>query len=343
MLKLRPVVHVSRALRLPVWPVWSGVLCWATGAVGLTGLSDVLEARWGGRVRPMQLPVAGCDPFLMLVHHRHTFAACDPIRPLSALVMPEGFPAHPHRGFQTVTFVLEGGMRHRDSAGVKMTYRGGSVQWLSAGRGVLHEEMWAHEAGPRQELYQIWVNTPHAHKLDPPRVQLLGDATVERGEGVTQAPLPVTEVDGVRLTVISGACRGLRSPVETASPVTLLRLQWSAPATFTWDELPPDHTAMCFVRSGVVAVSGQRVGSGELAHLGPGGARVTWEAGPGADVLVLTGAPLREPVALGGAMVMSSQAEVDEAWRDFRAGRFGQPWPHRADDAAWLAALERSG
>ena len=339
----RPLASVSRHLRLPVWPVAGGVAGWASEAVGLTGLSRAMERRFGGRVTPMQLPTAACDPFLMVVHHRHTFSPWDPLRPLSAMVLPEGFPAHPHRGFETVTYVLEGGMRHRDSVGAKMTYRSGSVQWLTAGSGVLHEEMW--ERGVRkQELYQIWVNLPRAHKWDAPEIQLLGPADVE-GEGIRQAPLPVGEPDGVRLTVLAGSCNGVTSPVRTRSPLALVRVEWPAPGDFVWDELPSAHTALFFVRSGSVDVAGGTVGAGELAIFARGAdlpARIRLTArSADTDVLLLTGAPLGEPVAMSGSMVMNTAAEVEQADRDMRAGVFGAGWSHAASDAEWRATLRR--
>ncbi|MBA2320929.1 MAG: pirin family protein [Deltaproteobacteria bacterium] len=342
---VRPLAEIVRPMRLPVWPVGSGLLSWASERVGLPGVARALEKRWGGRVTPMQLPVEASDPFLLVVHHRHTFSAWDPIRPLSALVMPEGFPAHPHRGFETVTFVLEGAMRHRDSTGVKMTYEAGSVQWLTAGRGVLHEEMWAHTAGaPHQELYQIWVNLPRARKLDEPQIQLLGPADLAAGaDSVSQAPLPVAAVDGVTVTVLAGSCRGVTSPVVTRSPMTLLRLSWAAPGAFAWDELPRAHTALFFVRSGAVEVSGKRVDAGNLACFARGGggtARLGFTAlTADTDVLLLTGAPLGEPVAMGGSMVMNTAAEVERAHRDYREGRFGPGWAHTASDEEWMATV----
>jgi redox-sensitive bicupin YhaK (pirin superfamily) len=341
----RPLADVTRSLRLPVWPVVAGVAGWLCEAVGLGGLEAALERRFGGRVQPMQLPLGASDPFLMLVHHVHTFSPWDPLRWLSALVLPEGFPAHPHRGFETVTFVLEGGMRHRDSAGVKMVYRSGSVQWLTAGRGVMHEEMW--EPGVRrQELYQLWVNLPRDHKGDPPQIQLLGPAEVET-PGIPHHPLPVEEIDSVRLSVLAGTCRGVTSPVRTRSPLGLIRVEWTAPGDFVWDDVPTTHTVLCFVRSGAVSIGGRLVRRGELATFARGSPLQTrirltaFEAST--DVLLLTGAPLHEPVAMGGAMVMNTAAEVEAAHEDLRRGRFGPSWPPSVADDEWRAILRGDG
>lgn len=336
----RPLAGVTRAPRLTVWPIAGGLAGWLVQLLGLERLAAAVERRFGGRVQPMQLSGAS-DPFLMLVHHVHTFSRWDPVRWLSAFVLPEGFPAHPHRGFETVTFVLEGAMRHRDSAGVKMVYRSGSVQWLTAGRGVLHEEMW--DPGERrQELYQLWVNLPRDHKWDAPEIQLLGHADVET-PGIPQHPLPVGEVDGVRLSVLAGTCHGLVSPVRTRSPIGLVRLEWTAPGAFVWDDVPATHTALVFVRSGAVAIDGRTVRRGELATFARGGtlpARLRLESSEaGTDVLLLTGAPLGEPVAMAGSMVMNTAAEVDAAYVDLRQGRFGQSWSPHASDAAWRATI----
>lgn len=338
----RPLDEVVRPLRLPVWPVASGLACWASEAVGLAGLARAIERRYGGRVTPMQLPRA-CDPFLMLVHHRHTFSRWDPLRPLSALILPEGFPAHPHRGFETATYVLEGGMRHRDSTGVKMLYTGGSVQWLTAGRGVLHEEMWDTRARTH-ELYQLWVNLPRAHRWDAPEIQLLGPAEVDAPADapIARHPLPTGERDGVRITALAGACRGVRSEVRTRSPMAVARLEWLVDAPFDWDEVPPAHTAVLYVRSGQVDAGGQAVNAGGWARFARGPevpAPIRLTARAGTDALLLTGAPLGEPLAIGGSVVMSTDAEVADAHRDVAAGRFGRPWPPSASDADWRASL----
>jgi redox-sensitive bicupin YhaK (pirin superfamily) len=333
---VRRVLHRSRPPRLPVWPVAAGVTAWAAERLGLTGWAASIEDRFGGRVTPMSLPPEA-DPFLMLVHHTHSFSPFDPLRPLSALILPEGFAAHPHRGFETATYVIEGGLRHRDSAGVKMVTGSGSVQWLTAGRGVLHEEMWA--PAPRQELYQLWVNLPARHKFDAPRIQLLGEGSVEGG-AVDRAPLTVIERPGLRLTLLCGALAEARAATETRSPMAVARAEWSDAATWAWAEVPADHTALLYVRRGSVQVGGELVSAGELAVLAPG--RLELAGAAGADAMVMTGEPLREPIARGGSWVMNTAAQVQQADEDWRAGRFGAPWPPSASDAAWRAAIGRS-
>merc|ERR1719327_2259291 len=166
-------------------------------------LGAFLEDRFGGRVCPMMLDKQDDSPFLLMVHHRHSFNFLDPFRYLfRSVFMPEGFPAHPHRGFETVTYVLRGGLVHRDSFGVKKSYGAppesdgsgehAAVQWMTAGRGLLHEEMWRTGDtwdSTEQELFQIWVNLPASAKMVPPRMQMLREATEqERGEAAGAAP-----------------------------------------------------------------------------------------------------------------------------------------------------------
>jgi redox-sensitive bicupin YhaK (pirin superfamily) len=204
-------IRVERMVRLPVWPVWAGVIDFFVGWIfGPQAGSKLEQYVLGGRVCPMQFDGTKTSPFLLLVHHHHNFWKWDAIfRKLSAFVLPEGFPAHPHRGFTTLTYFLPpdteggnanananagggGGFVHRDSIGVKQTYGSkgsykNQAQWLFTGRGMLHEEMFdflqndlgkkdKQDYNSRYELYQLWVNVPGTHKLDPPRVQLLREA-----------------------------------------------------------------------------------------------------------------------------------------------------------------------
>jgi len=229
-------IRVERIPRLPVWPVWAGVVDFFVGWIfGAEAGSKLEQYFLGGRVCPMQLDGTSTSPFLLLVHHHHNFWKWDAIfRKVSAFVLPEGFPAHPHRGFTTLTYFLPddegkggGGFVHRDSIGVKQTYGSkGSykhqAQWLFTGRGMLHEEMFDHvqndlgEDNPsynsRYELYQLWVNVPGVHKLDPPKVQLLrtceddghGDEEPDAMPRVATSKTMASSVMGERLTTTCG-------------------------------------------------------------------------------------------------------------------------------------------
>jgi hypothetical protein len=182
----RTVDRVEKFARLPVWPVWNGVLIFLVSKVFGDELAAKLENAIGGRVCPNFFVPERTSPFIMLVHHCHSFAPWDPLRYIQRTFFPEGFPAHPHRGFVTVTYFLKGGFEHRDSMGVKQMYGAEKrhadkhTQWLMTGAGMLHEEMFdiSSEDGflrpSSQELYQLWLNVPAAHKMDNPRVDLLG-------------------------------------------------------------------------------------------------------------------------------------------------------------------------
>ena len=156
------VQSITRPPRLPVWPVFPGVILSILDLLRLpTSLSASLESTaFGGRVAPIQFdPPSATSPYVLLVHHRHRFPSFFPwskiVRWATSLVLPEGFPAHPHSGFETLTICLKGGMKHRDSYGLKQTYGASSssgcwAQWLKAGRGVLHEEFWDLGQGEEQ-------------------------------------------------------------------------------------------------------------------------------------------------------------------------------------------------
>ena len=237
--------------RLPVWPAWFGIVYILLDLlVGKPNVGAWLEDRFGGRVCPMIFrDTAASDPFLLVAHHRHSFNAFDPFRYLFRFLLPEGFPAHPHRGFETVTYVLRGGLVHRDSLGVKKSYgapkdsdgsgEDAAVQWMTAGSGILHEEMWRTGdvwESSDQELFQIWVNLPQTDKYASPRMQMLGRPDSENSlsaaklggmltEVHERGPVPtVKPVPGVSIRIIAGEADGVRSPVETFSDLAILHV-----------------------------------------------------------------------------------------------------------------------
>lgn len=226
-----------------------------------------------------------------------------------------GFPQHPHRGFETVTYMLDGRMRHKDNHGNEGVLVPGSVQWMTAGRGIVHSEMPEQEEG-RMRGFQLWVNLPSKEKMTAPKYQEYGP---DRFPEVEAAP-------GVRAKVIAGEVAGVRGPIEQpATSPTYLDLQLGAGDRYQ-HALPPGHTVFAYVYEGSARFGeGQdaaTVQAGELVVFGEGDL-VAMEGRDAATRLILVaGQPLREPVARYGPFVMNTQEELRQAFADFQAGRF---------------------
>lgn len=223
-----------------------------------------------------------------------------------------GFPDHPHRGFETITVMLEGRMRHRDSAGHEGLLESGGVQWMTAARGVIHSEMPEQEDG-RMEGFQFWLNLPAADKMGAPWYR---DFTADE--------IPQWRGEGASARVIAGSAMGVQARVERAATQPLiLDLQLEAGAHFA-QPLPPTHNAFVYVHRGELAVGTQSVPTGRMAILANAADRdgVLLEASPqGARALLVAGRPLAEPIAQYGPFVMNTQAEILSALEDYRTGR----------------------
>jgi len=258
--------------------------------------------------RPFPIPGQELvDPFLLLDH-------MGPVdQPPGQAV---GTPEHPHRGFETVTYLLEGEMEHRDSLGNRGTLGPGDTQWMTAGRGVIHQEGPTdrfRRDGGRLHGVQLWVNLPAADKMIAPAYQDLTAAAVARVE-----PAP-----GVVARVVAGDAFGVSGPGRTHTPITYTHLTLDAGAVAR-TALPTDHTVLVYPMVGSVVVGSRPLAEAELGVLGPGDdVELTGppDGGP-SEVLVLSGRPLREPVARHGPFVMNTRAQLMEAVEDFQAGRF---------------------
>ncbi|HET6724847.1 MAG TPA: pirin family protein, partial [Gammaproteobacteria bacterium] len=248
-----------------------------------------------------QLP--DLDPFLML----------DEFRSDDANDYIAGFPNHPHRGFETVTYMLAGRMRHGDNQGNSGLLTAGSVQWMTAGRGIVHSEMPEQEDGLMWG-FQLWVNLPAKDKMTAPRYQ-----------DIPPEEIPVVEAaDGARVKVVAGEVNGVTGPVSAVAtqPIYLdIELQPGASYSAT---LPPAHNAFIYVYEGAadVGAPAERTARGELAVLGPGEqVTVTASGDASARLLLVAGQPLNEPVARYGPFVMNTERQIHEAVADFQAGR----------------------
>ena len=226
-----------------------------------------------------------------------------------------GAPDHPHRGFETVTYMLDGTMEHQDSAGHGGTLGPGDVQWMTAGRGIVHSEMPSaamRERGGRMHGFQVWVNLPARDKLIAPRYQEIPRARIPEA----------TTPDGLaRVHVVAGEALGAKAVIDTRTPIAYLHWILS-PGAVVDVPVPAAHAAYVYVFEGAVRVGGREVKDGQLAVLGEGDG-VRLDASERAQALLLSGVPLREPVVQYGPVVMTTEAEIAQAIEDYRAGRLG--------------------
>ncbi len=244
------------------------------------------------------------DPFLLL----DAFRSDDPDDYIA------GFPPHPHRGFETVTYLLAGCMQHRDSAGHAGILRAGGVQWMTAGRGIEHSEM------PRQENgllsgFQLWVNLPAGQKMEPPRYQEYEPE---------QIPLEQHD-DGTAIRVIAGTTSGgTQGPVHqiTAQPIYF---DVTLPADVRFEEaIPKGHNAFVYLIEGELKIGDAAVESHILAVLSDGTSLQADAGADGARFLLIAGKPFNEPVARSGPFVMNTPEEIQQAYSDYRRGDFGR-------------------
>jgi hypothetical protein len=243
------------------------------------------------------------DPFLML----DAFGTDNPEDYIG------GFPDHPHRGFETVTYMIAGRMRHRDSAGHEGLLQNGGVQWMTAGRGVIHSELPEQEDG-RMEGFQLWLNLPAKDKMRAPWYRDIQDAEIPR----------FATADGAQARVIAGKSHGVDGAMqrEVTEPI-YLDIEIPAGASFA-QPLPASHNAFVYVYRGAVDVGGTPVPAQRMAILANGADRdgVVLKATADARVLIIAGKPLGEPIAQYGPFVMNTKDEIYEAVQDYQAGKF---------------------
>jgi redox-sensitive bicupin YhaK (pirin superfamily) len=330
---IRSVASIGSNVAIPVWPTWGG-----------------------GRVVPVSLGGPDHDPFLLLAHHKHWFDPRDPLRkPFQTVgkvlglpyVDVEGFSMHPHRGFDILTYILDGsdGFRHRDSLGKSTKiYRGGCAQWMRTGAGVLHEEFWETRDDRRTniELFQVWVNLPAKQKLDVPHIQYVGTNTEfpwlehNANEGVHVRDIGATldaslivdpnqDKDTSETKTVVNQRPAVNMLHVTIKPGT----QWEAPVS-------NDHSAVVYVREGAATfpLSLTKDYSSQKEQTANALQTATFRADGNSivisnrdrkkdlDFLLLAGSPLREPVVLGGPIVMNSEEELNDAYRQLSNGTF---------------------
>jgi quercetin 2,3-dioxygenase len=247
------------------------------------------------------------DPFLLLDH----FASTNP-RDYEA-----GFPLHPHRGMETVTYVLRGEVKHRDTLGNSGSIGAGDVQWMTAGRGIMHEEM--PQVRPEGiDGFQLWVNLPAKLKLTKPRYQDIRSDVIPE----------IKKEGGTRIRVITGTIDGVRGPVTgiAADPI-YLDVFVPAGATFV-QSIEPGHSAFAYVFEGEASFGGTNAGDGtklvspRLAVLGDGDHITVTTGGMPVRFLLVSGKPLHEPIARYGPFVMNTEEEIERTLQELRQGTF---------------------
>lgn len=245
------------------------------------------------------------DPFLMLDHF-----GPDVVQPGEQ----GGLNPHPHRGFETVTIMLEGVMEHQDSQGNRGLIGPGDVQWMTAGRGVVHAEYREAEfarRGGRLHGIQLWVNLPRAHKMHEPRYQDLGAGRI-----------PVVALAGGEVRVIAGAYQAACGPARTLTDLAVLHVKLEAGGG-TEIPVPPGWSAGAYVIRGAVIGGGERIGERELGVFSTEAGAIELTAQAPSDVLLLAGAPIAEPVVSWGPFVMNTRQEIVQAQHDYALGKMG--------------------
>jgi len=228
-----------------------------------------------------------------------------------------GEPDHPHRGFETVTYILDGAIEHKDSVGNHGRIDAGDVQWMTAGSGVIHSEMPAAEIvrdGGRLHGFQLWVNLPRRDKMMKPRYQELRAAEI---------PTATSNDGKVTVTVIAGESLGTRASIDTRTPIMYLHVRLAAGARFT-QPVPATYNAFAFVIGGEAAFGDRVARENDAVLFDRDGDEVAIASERGAELLLIGGVPLDEPIARYGPFVMNTAGEIRQAMLDYQTGRFGE-------------------
>ena len=242
------------------------------------------------------------DPFLLFDH----FAFNDPKEgPLA------GFPTHPHRGIETVTYMLSGQVRHRDSLGNHGVIEAGDVQWMTAGRGILHEEM--PRLGEQNTIFgfQLWVNLPAAQKMSEPRYQ-----------EVKEEQIPVVQQPGVQVRVVAGTYNGIQGPVhEIAADPLYMDIQLEPHADFT-HAVPKGHTVLVYIFDGSGSTQEEVLEAPLMIHYDDGDSINIHSGAEGLRFMLMAGAPFKEPIVPYGPFVMNTREEIRQTLDELKNGTF---------------------
>lgn len=250
------------------------------------------------------------DPFLLL-HH------ADIKVPQHKPVSQSGVGPHPHRGFSPVTFIFKGGVHHRDSRGNNNVIYAGGTQWMNAGMGIIHSERPPHdifELGGRQEIIQLWVNSPAAHKMDQPHYHPL---TAE------ETPTIISTDGLATIHIIAGELAGVKGKIPTLSPVNTFTAEFKKGGKYNFT-IPANHNAFIYLLDGKVNINDNHAIDGKYAAVfNNDGSGFEVEALEDSRFFIGTGKPLNEPVASHGPFVMNNETQIMESFRDYKMGKMG--------------------
>jgi redox-sensitive bicupin YhaK (pirin superfamily) len=274
---------------------------------------DIADLQTWRALPTRALPMGALDPFLLLNHHGHQ------VYPPNNAGLP--FGPHPHRGFETVTFILAGSLLHRDSTGFESVIGSGGVQWMTAARGLIHAELSPPEfraRGGELEILQLWLNLPARLKMGEPRYV-----------GRSRAEIPEVSAGegGVRIQAVSGEWEGRKGAFDSMTDVSLAVLRL-APGARLEADVPLARTPFLYCVRGELAVNGAEASARQLVEFAPdaeaAGRRIAIEARSEATVLFGHGEPFGDPVVAYGPFVMNAEAEIRQAVEDYRRGKLGQ-------------------
>lgn len=242
------------------------------------------------------------DPFLLFDHFAFNNPLEGPIR---------GFPMHPHRGIETVTYMLDGSVNHRDSLGNSGLIGPGDVQWMTSGRGILHEEMPRRGESGGIYGFQLWVNLPADKKMTQPRYQEVSSSTI-----------PVVEKEGATIRLVTGELDGTRGPVtEIAASPLYMDVKLAPAASFSFP-VPRGHTALAYVFEGAGEFRNEVVESVSMVVFNDDGDQIEVKSETGVQFMLIAGAPFKEPIVPYGPFVMNTVEEIQQAIADLRSGTF---------------------
>lgn len=254
------------------------------------------------------MPMESLDPFIFLNHHG----------PQTYKPKNGGLPfgPHPHRGFETVTFILEGDIMHKDTGGYESTIRAGGIQWMTAGSGLIHAEVSSKEfkeKGGPLEILQLWLNLPGKYKMHPPQYF-----------GLQKEDIPAVSLDEGKVTInlVSGTWEGTDASIKSLTDVQLSWITFAESGKYT-TSIPADHKIFLYVVRGAVTVNGQLAKALHLVEFNHNGEELNIEATTESLILFGHAAPYNEPILAYGPFVMNTEAEIKEAYADYQAGKFG--------------------